>query len=440
MDLNEFRERYNAAVERMQTAARAVETPPDGSDAADLQRAFDESIADVERAKAALDEAEARQAAVDRFRPVEVTRTDTGADGRSDARVGTEERVYRPDAERSFFGDLFRAQVRGDRDAEERIGRHQEQMRDITTAAGADGVVPPQYLTDLFVDLPREGRQVANLFGGRPLPETGMTLTIPRLATGSAVAAQNGENSAVQETDADTDTVTAPVRTIAGMQDMSQQSVDRTDPAFDRLIMEDLQAAYDQELDRQVVLGTGTNGQHTGLLTAASTISVAYTDASPTAEELLPKAHDALQQMWTNIFRSATHVIMHPRRAAWLAAATSPNSPVFPQPNVIMGQRGEQNGGFIQSFAGLPVIVSANVPTNLGAGTNEDRIIFVRAGNELPLMEGPMNMVIQRLPSSPLSGTLTVRILAYAYSAFFANRRPKAIAVISGTGLVAPTF
>ena len=440
MDLNELRQRYNAAVERMNEAARAVEAPPDGADSAELQRALDDSIADCERAKTALDQAEARQAAVDRFQPVEVERAEGGGGTATAARVVNEERVYRPDTKRSFFGDLFRAQIQNDRDAQERIGRHQEQMRDITTAAGADGVVPPQYLSDLFIDLPHEGRQVADLFGGRPLPETGMTLTIPRLASGAAVASQNGENSAIQETDADTDTVTAPVRTIAGLQDMSQQSVDRTDPAFDRLIMEDLQAAYDQELDRQVVVGSGASGQHTGLLTQASTISVTYTDASPTGEELLPKAHDALQQMWTNIFKSATHVIMHPRRAAWLASQVTPNAPLFPQPGIVMGQRGEQQAGFIQSFAGLPVVVSANVPTNLGGGTNEDRIIFVRAGNELPLMEGPMNMVIQRLPSSPLSGTLTVRILAYAYSAFFPNRRAKAIAVISGTGLVAPTF
>jgi HK97 family phage major capsid protein len=439
MDLNQLREAYNAAVERVQSAARAVEAPEDGADTEALQRALDESIETAERAKARLDEAESRAAAVARFQPVEVPPPAPGE--RSRVEVGDEERVYRPDVQRSFFGDLMRAQVFNDAEATERIGRHQEQMRDITTAAGADGVVPPQYLTELFVDLPREGRQIADILGAsRPLPETGMVITIPRLASGAAVASQNGENSAIQETDADTDTVTAPVRTIAGMQDMSQQSVDRTDPAFDRIIMEDLQAAYDTELDRQVVNGTGTNGQHTGLLSAAGTIAVTYTDASPTGEELLPKAHDALQQMWTNIFRSATHVIMHPRRAAWLAAQMTPNAPLFPQPSIVAGQRGQQQAGFIQSFAGLPVIVSANVPTNLGAGINEDRIIFVRAANEIPLFEGPMNMVVQRLQNSPLSGTLTVRIIAYAYSAFFANRRPKAIAVISGTGLVAPTF
>jgi hypothetical protein len=52
-------------------------------------------------------------------------------------------------------------------------------------------------------------------------------------------------------------------------------------------------------------------------------------------------------------------------------------------------------------------------------------------------MEGPMNMAVE---NSPGANTLTVRFVAYAYSAFASNRRVKAIAVISGTGLIAPTF
>ena len=432
MDLTQLRELYNAAAERVQAAARAVETPPDGADGTELQREFDEAIADAERAKAALDQAEARARAIERFTPIA---TEPAAPAGSGARVTGEEPIYRPDVARSFFGDLMRMH-RGESDAAERIGRHNDHMRDLTTAAGADGIIPPQYLTDLFVDLPRESRPVADILATYPLPETGMTLTLPRLASGVTVASQATENAAVSETDLDTDQLSVPVRTIAGMQDASRQSVDRSDPGLDRIIMTDLTRAYDQELDRQVVAGSGASGQHTGLLTVASTISITYTDASPTVPELLPKAHDALQQMWTNIFASATHVIMHPRRAAWLAAATSTESPIFPQPQFTDGQRGGQAGGFISSFAGLPVIVDSNVPTNLGAGTNEDRIIFVRA-TENPLLEGPLNMAVE---NSPGANTLTVRFVAYAYSAFASNRRVKAIAIVSGTGLVAPTF
>jgi hypothetical protein len=38
------------------------------------------------------------------------------------------------------------------------------------------------------------------------------------------------------------------------------------------------------------------------------------------------------------------------------------------------------------------------------------------------------------------SGTLTVRLQVYGYLAFTAERQPKSICVIGGTGLAAPTF
>jgi hypothetical protein len=44
-----------------------------------------------------------------------------------------------------------------------------------------------------------------------------------------------------------------------------------------------------------------------------------------------------------------------------------------------------------------------------------------------------------RVLQEVLSGTLQVRIQLYNYVAAMQHRRPKAISVISGTGLVAPT-
>lgn len=434
MDVNELTRRYNTAAQRVQDAADAVEHAEDGTDVAPLQRDLDDAITAAEHARSVLRDAEERAAARSRFQPV--PQDDSDADvTRGVVTVGDEELVYRPDVRRSFFSDLMRARVGGDSQAAERIGRHDAQMRDITTAAGADGVLPPQYLSSLYVDLIREGRPVANVLSGPPLPDTGMTLTIPRLASGVAVAAQASENSAVQETDADTDQLSVPVRTVAGMQDVSRQAVDRTDPAFDRIIMGDLVAAYDEELDRQVIAADGSSGTHTGLLSVGSPVAVTYTDASPTAVELLPKGYDALQQMWAAIKRGATHVVMSPRRAAWLAAATSAETPVFPQTVTAGGRVGEQTSGFIMSFAGVPVIVDGNIPTTLGGGT-EDAIIFLCAP-QIPLFEGPLNMAVE---TSPGANTLTVRFVAYAYSAFAGNRRAKAIAKITGTGLAAPTF
>lgn len=39
-----------------------------------------------------------------------------------------------------------------------------------------------------------------------------------------------------------------------------------------------------------------------------------------------------------------------------------------------------------------------------------------------------------------LSGTLQVRLMAYGYSGFAGGRQPKAISVVSGTGLILPAL
>jgi hypothetical protein len=77
-------------------------------------------------------------------------------------------------------------------------------------------------------------------------------------------------------------------------------------------------------------------------------------------------------------------------------------------------------------------IGDANIPNNLGGGSNETRVILA-AWDELFLFEGTVRT---RVLQEVLSGTLQVRIQLYNYVANIPNRRPTAISVISGTGMV----
>lgn len=431
MDLTELRRLFNEAAERVRAAVDAVERADQNADAAWLQTELDEAIADAERAQARVRQAEERQRALERFQPLAVEPART-----PEVRVGAEEPVYRPDGGRSFFRDLF---FRGqDGDAAEAIGRHSEMMRAVTTGdPGAGGVVPPVYLTELFVDVVREGRPVADVLdAGLPLPDTGMTIELPRIAQGVAVSAQAVQNTQIANQDADTDRVSFAVRTIAGMQDVSIQSVERTDPAFDQWVMRDLVAAYDEEVDRELLVGLSANAEHVGIDNQAGITLITYTSAAPNPVELRRKGYQALSQLTTDIRRPASHWLMHPRRAAWLAAATSAESPVFPQLGAIAGQTGAQRGGSLREFLGLPVIEDTQIPVALGAGGNEDAIYLVRAP-EIPFMEGALRTGTH---TSPGAHTLTVRFVAFAYSAFAGVRRPQAILKVGGTGLVAPVF
>jgi hypothetical protein len=83
---------------------------------------------------------------------------------------------------------------------------------------------------------------------------------------------------------------------------------------------------------------------------------------------------------------------------------------------------------------GLPVVLDANIPTNLG--TDEDMIVLARMTDQW-LWESSIRTRV--LPDVG-SGTLTVRLQVYGYLAFSGGRYPESIATVGGTGLIAPTF
>jgi len=425
--IHEARVAVEDAHSRMLAAGEAIETAEESADIAALEADFDQASEAVEQRKASLA----------RLEKVAEARANTPVLS-TDVRVISEEPTYRPDSpdKRSFVHDLVFSQ-RGDGEAMQRLMRLQAEQRDVTTGSGSGaGFIPPQYLIEYAVEVARQGRPFANILPSVPLPDTGTVLTIPRMLTGTTVAAQQ-EGSSVSKTDATSDQYSVNVRTIAGQQDISLQLLERSaSPGFDQMIFRDLALAHATELDRELLVGASANYEHVGIGNVSSINSVSYTDASPTGGELFSQMMNAVQQVLSNRYLPPTHWIMHPRRAAWLAAATSSSPLLFQQMGFSYPVGGGSDGGVVGSLAGLPVIVDANVPTNLGSGTNQDAVYLVRA-DDLYLFEGP---IVTRTLDQVLSGTLEVRLQLFNYSAFAGGRYPKAIAAITGTGLVAPTF
>ena len=352
-------------------------------------------------------------------------------------KVTREESVYHPDRKYSFFRDLYHAH-KGERDAQERLGRHKVETegRDLSSSSDTGGAdfVPPVYLEALYVPVNRQARKVVNTIPTLPLPDAGMTISMPKLDTGVSVAAA-ADNGSVSETDATTSTVTANVRLFAGQQDISVALFERTN--MDAIILADLVAAYDSALETAVVNGTSGANSFVGLLQVSGINSVTYTDASPTAAETIGPVFDAVSKVEQETAGryTATHIAMTPRRAAWLASSLSSSSSLF-QVGTYPSALGEQGGGSLLNIAGIPVVTTTGIPTNLGAGTNQDRIIAYSA-DTMRFMEGPLRT---RVLTEVLSGNLTVRVQAYAFAAFASERLPSSISVVSGTGLVTPAF
>ncbi|MCG5433479.1 DNA primase [Mycobacterium sp. MYCO198283] len=75
-----------------------------------------------------------------------------------------------------------------------------------------------------------------------------------------------------------------------------------------------------------------------------------------------------------------------------------------------------------------------NLPTNLGAGNNEDVVHVLRASDLLLFESSVRTRALQETRTT----TLTVLLQVYGYLAFTAGRIPKSICEIGGTALPAP--
>lgn len=120
-----------------------------------------------------------------------------------------EPHTYEPGNGRSFFADL-RAAALGQADALERLARHREETRDLssTDTQGGD-FVPPAHLLDIWQEAVRGSAPFINTLTQRDITGYGDVIRLPQIATGAAVAAHQ-DGGAVQETDPVTATSATP--------------------------------------------------------------------------------------------------------------------------------------------------------------------------------------------------------------------------------------
>ena len=400
----------------------------------------EEEDAEIESALAevrSLDEQITRHSELEaRSQQAKEVRKETGID-EAVAVVKSEPRTYSQRSDASFIRDAYNAQFNNDFQAKERLARHMNEerveRRDVTSANFA-GLVVPQYLTELAAPFARAGRPVADIARKHQLPADGLTISISKVTTGTAVATQT-EGAGVQETNMDDTKLDISVITKAGMQNVSRQSLERG-TNVDSLVMADLVSAYHTNVDSSVVAE----------LLASAGQSVTYTDASPSVAELYPKLLDAVQKIQTNFFGGPNVIVMHPRRLAWiLSALDSSNRPLaVPTANgqsnaLAVGNGSVTYGNSGYSIAGLPVVTDANVSIVEGAGTNEDTI-FIGNTQELHLWEEGSGEPMMLRFEQPKGSELEIQMIVYGYVAYTANRYASAWAKIGGTGLVTPTF
>ena len=442
----ELRTAHNEAVEELEARIAAFESLDDDVSEEDenaARAAYESAKENAETRKARLDEAESLQRAKSQFKKVEVPADEASLDERDKIEVD-EPDMYVRGGQHRFMDDLFRAQILKDPSANERVTKHhihEVEKRALATSTFG-GLIPPNYLLEMYAKALRNGRVFADQVNHQDLPPTGMSIIIPRLTTGLAAGIQSAENAAVSTQDIVESDLTVNLRTLGGYSPVSRQSLERA--AYnEEILMEDLIARYNAALDVQCLNGDGTGVNMLGLL-QTSGIKTSAATGSSNLPAVYANIADVVQQINSavgGLGYVADKIVLHPRRwGSFVAAIDTTDRPIlgisgYPVFNV--DGVGQSAGyGYVGTLQGLQVYVDANVPTTLGNGSNEDAVI-VMASNVVHLWErneDPITLAFEQQAGT----SLQVQLVAYGYAAFSAGRYPAACGKV--TGLVPPTF
>jgi HK97 family phage major capsid protein len=370
------------------------------------------------------------------------TRSDKAAEARKEVlpmniRVVSEEKTYRADGEHDFLSDAIAAKFSNDTAASDRLARaRDEALAEYRSTSGNFGaLVVPAYLTEQFAATLASGRPFLEAVTKVQLPATGMSMFIPRGATSTGVAAQETQGVAVTNQTFTESDLTVPVRTFAGQQVVSRQSIDRG-TGIGQILLADLYQQYATKVNVSAISGDGTAGGHFGILNTTSVQTASW--AATTGSSLVASIHNALGKINTSRFAAGDLIVMHPRRWAWLCAQS--DSSLRPLVAIegynsfnAVGAGAAAGYGYVGSIAGVKVITDAGIPTNLGASTDEDRIVVTRASDVLFMEDSgaPVGLTLNEVAAA----SLNVTMVTYGYSAFTAGRYPVATCNIQGTGL-----
>jgi HK97 family phage major capsid protein len=387
------------------------------------------------------------------------------------ASVVSEPLVYEPATPASYFRDLYRSKYLADTEASGRLSRHRAQMAvempriarmrneellrrgaqvggvtveqralgNTGAAAGAGGeFAPPLWLTERWASVPRAAAPLATACTTLPLPDGASTVSVPLFSANTGAALQTTQNTAIADIGGSTtSSVSSGISLFGARAVVSEQLFDQTSPGaghIDQVVFDDLASSAYEQLEVQLINGTGTGSQLRGLLNVAGITSSTYTDLTPTGGEFLTGLAQTASLTSTARKRLVTMILMHPRRFFWLASqADASGRPLIePGDGPLMGIG---DAGPVGPFYGaVPGYLTTAVPTNLGAGTNQDPAIVTRPADHLLLVSTPETMVATETYADSVGVLLRLTFTA----AFLGSRYPSATGVLNGTGMIAP--
>jgi HK97 family phage prohead protease len=268
------------------------------------------------------------------------------------------------------------------------------------------GFNPTQYLTE-FVTNTRFSTPALDACSQGTLPQSGLTINVPSLVTsaggGTGVAPTvtvEAEGGAVANTDMVSQYLTGTVSKYSGMNTLSVELLERSDPSFYAELTQQLENAYLQRLDTTVLAALVAAGQYSSGCDADSNGIIEF-------------ASDAARKVYTATGYFANNYIANPSQWGILLQATdNTGRPIY------SASQPMNAGGAVAptSIRGNVLGLDLYVDKNFAATTTVDDSAVILAPEAFTVYRSP-----QAFMSVNVVSNLQVQVAIYGYMATIAK-------------------
>ena len=268
------------------------------------------------------------------------------------------------------------------------------------------GFNPTQYLTE-FVTNTRFSTPALDACSQGTLPQSGLTISVPSLVTsaggGTGVAPTvtvEAEGGAVSNTDMVSQYLTGTVSKYSGMNTLSVELLERSDPSFYAELTQQLENAYLQTLDTTVLAAIVAAGQYSSGCDADSAGIIEF-------------ASDAARKVYTATGYFANNYIANPSQWQLLLQATdNTGRPIY------SASQPMNAGGAVSrtSIRGNVLGLDLFVDKNFAATTTVDDSAVILAPEAFTVYRSP-----QAFMSVNVVSNLQVQVAIYGYMATIAK-------------------
>ncbi len=251
----------------------------------------------------------------------------------------------------------------------------------------------------------------------------------------SSTASYRKEGGPISVTEPAFREVNMSAKFLGAIVPMTRQMIDFSLPSARSFIETDLRERMSQVMDQAAYFGTGIDGEPLGatLLSGIQTVALVATGTAPTLPNIDQQFTVLRLALFNNNIRNIGRwrYVMAPRTLEFLQKArvfsTADGSYAYPETRMDPPRMGQ-----------IPILVSTNIPINLGVGGNESTIFLINFGDMLMgIQEGlaiassiEATVIINGSPVSAFQNDL---IFIRATSAHdFGSRRPLSFVQVNG--------